>query len=128
VYDAQDQRKNEKTMPLNETTIIVRQDAAKADVTKLTEEFAKIITDEKGKIEKNEYWGLRNLAYPINKNKKGHYTFFAIDADAAPVKEMERTLRMAENIIRYMTIPVDECVDTPGSVFQGSSSYEENAA
>ncbi len=112
-------------MPLYETTLIVRQDATKADVTKLADNFAKIITDQDGKVEKNEYWGLRNLAYIVNKNRKGHYQFFAIDAAAPAVKELERKLRLDENVIRHMTIRVDEFTETPQSV-QGSS-YDDAA-
>lgn len=115
-------------MPLYETTLIVRQDAPKADATKLGENFAKIITDNGGKIEKNEYWGLRNLAYIINKNRKGHYVFLAIDAEPPAVKEMERKIRLDENVIRHMTVRVEEFLDTPQSAFQSASAYDENAA
>jgi small subunit ribosomal protein S6 len=113
-------------MPLYETTMIVRQDASKSDDTKLAEGFAKIITDEKGKVSKNEYWGLRSLAYIINKNRKGHYVHLNIEADPAAVKEMERKMRLDDNVIRHMTIRVDAFTETPGSV-SGNSSYDEAA-
>lgn len=113
-------------MPLYETTMIIRQDAAKSDATKLAEGFAKIITDEKGKVAKNEYWGLRTLSYVINKNRKGHYVHLNIDAEPAAVKEMERKMRLDDNVIRHMTIRVEAFTDTPGSV-SGNSSYDEAA-
>lgn len=113
-------------MPLYETTLIVRQDITKSDATKLADNFAKIITDDKGKVEKNEYWGLRTLAYVINKNRKGHYVHLNIDAEPAAVKEMERKMRLDDNVIRHMTIRVEAFTDTPGSV-SGNSSYDEAA-
>ena len=113
-------------MPLYETTLIVRQDAAKSDATKLADGFAKIIADQKGNVAKNEYWGLRTLAYIINKNRKGHYVHLNIDAEPAAVKEMERKMRLDENVIRHMTIRVEAFSETPGSV-SGNSSYDEAA-
>lgn len=116
-------------MALYETTFIVRQDAVKTDVTKLAENSAKIIADMGGKVAKNEYWGLRNLAYIINKNRKGHYAFLAFEAPAAALNEMERKLKLEENVVRFMTVRVEEFRDTPGSVFQqNAGSYEDNAA
>lgn len=116
-------------MPLYESTFIIRQDAAKSDVTKLAEGFAAIITEMGGKVEKNEYWGLRNLAYIINKNRRGHYAFLAIDAEPAAINEMERKLGLDENVVRHMTVRVEAFSETPSSVFANSTgSYEENAA
>ena len=115
-------------MPLYEATFIVRQDVTKADVSKLADSFAKIVTDAKGTVAKNEYWGLRNLAYVINKNRKGHFAFLAIDAEPAAIKEMERKLGLNENVIRHMTVRVDAFTDTPQSAFAGSSNYDDAAA
>lgn len=113
-------------MPLYETTLIIRQDVAKSDANKLTESFVKIITDAKGKVSRNEYWGLRTLSYIINKNRKGHYVHLNIDAEPAAVKEMERKIRLDENVIRHMTVRVESFTETPGSV-SGNSSYDEAA-
>lgn len=113
-------------MPLYETTLIIRQDAAKSDATKLADSFAKIITEMKGKVVKNEYWGLRSLAYIINKNRKGHYVHLNIDAEPAAVKEMERKIGLDENVVRHMTVRVEAFTETPGSV-SGNSSYDEAA-
>lgn len=116
-------------MPLYESTFIVRQDAQKSDVSKLADQLAKIITDQKGKVVKNEYWGLRTLAYIINKNRKGHYVHLALDAEPAAVKELERKAGLDENIIRQLTVRVEKHTDTPGSAYANSAnSYEENAA
>lgn len=115
-------------MALYEVTMIIRQDIPKSDVTKLTDSFAKILTDLGGKVEKNEYWGLRNLAYVINKSRKGHYAFFGIEAEAPALKELERKMTLDENLVRFLTVRVEAFSDTPSSVFQNSSSYEDTAA
>lgn len=115
-------------MALYEVTLIVRQDVPKADANKLTDSYAKLVGELGGKVEKNEYWGLRNLAYIINKSRKGHYSFLAIDADAAALKELERKLRLDENVVRHLTVRVEAFTETPGAVFQNSSSYEDSAA
>lgn len=113
-------------MPLYETTLIIRQDAAKSDATKLADNFAKIITEMQGKVVKNEYWGLRSLAYIINKNRKGHYVHLNLDAEPAAMTEMERKIGLDENVIRHMTVRVEAFTETPGSV-SGNSSYDEAA-
>lgn len=114
-------------MSLYELTFIVRQDAPKSDVTKLADDYAKQIKDAGGKVEKNEYWGLRNLAYVINKNRKGHYAFLAIDAESAAVREVERKLGLDENVVRHMTIRVDEFTETPAGLLPNSGGYEDAA-
>ncbi len=95
-------------MPFYETVFIARQDLGDAQVKAITEACEKIITDAKGKILKTESWGLRTLAYKINKNKKGHYVLIESDTAAPAMLEMERTLRLNEEILRYMTIKLDE--------------------
>lgn len=113
-------------MPLYETTLIIRQDAPKSDAVKLGESFVKIITEHKGKVARNEYWGLRSLAYVISKNRKGHYIHLNIEAEPAAVAEMERKMRLDENVIRFMTVRVEAFSETPSSV-SGNSSYDEAA-
>lgn len=95
-------------MPLYESTFITRQDISTSEVDKLTELFSKIITDNEGTVVKHEYWGLRSLAYIINKNKKGHYVMLAIDAPYSAVQEMERRIKLNEDILRNVTIKVDK--------------------
>ena len=114
-------------MALYETTFIVRQDLSRADVTKLTDTFAQIITDNGGKIVKIEYWGLRSLAYKINKNKKGHYTMFGIDAPVAAVNEMNRNMGISEEVVRTLTVRVEEIEEGQSAIMNASRRDEEFA-
>ncbi len=98
-------------MPLYETVFIARQDMTPAQVDELAANFAKIITDGEGKVVKTDNWGLKTLAYKIQKNKKGYYVLMNIDAPAPAVLEMERQIRLNEDVLRYMTIRVDEFID-----------------
>jgi small subunit ribosomal protein S6 len=95
-------------MSLYEYTYIARQDIQPQQVDAITTEFAKIITDNGGKVAKTESWGLRTLAYRIKKYKKGHYVYLNLDAPHAAIAELERNARLHEDVIRYMTIRVDE--------------------
>lgn len=103
-------------MPLYEHVYIARQDISPIQVEALTEEMQKIITDNGGKIAKTEYWGLRNLQYKIKKNRKGHYSLMNIDAPAEAVREMERQMKINEDILRNMTIRVEELSEAPSPV------------
>ena len=93
-------------MPLYESVIICRQDITKNQLDIIISEFKKIIEDEKGKILAEEYWGLKNLAYEINKNKKAHYNMLIIETLPDKIEEYERKLRLHEDIIRFMTIKI----------------------
>ncbi len=95
-------------MSLYEYTYIARQDIQPQQVDAITTEFAKIITDNGGKVAKTESWGLRTLAYRIKKYKKGHYVHLKLDSPHAAIAELERNARLHEDVIRYMTIRVDE--------------------
>ena len=108
-------------MAFYECTFIVRHDMSPNDVNKLTEQMAAIITEGKGKILKNEYWGLRNLAYKINKAGKGHYVMLGLDSAYAPVAEMERQMRINEDIIRMLTVKVDSMDSSPSIVMKHKS-------
>lgn len=103
-------------MPLYEHVFIARQDISPAQVEGLTETLAKIVTDNGGKIEKSEYWGLRNLQYKINKNRKGHYSLFNIDGPPAAVQELERQEKINEDVLRAMTLRVEELNAEPSPV------------
>ncbi len=94
-------------MPFYETVFIARQDMTDAQVKALAESCEKIIKDGKGKVTKTENWGLRTLAYRIKKNRKGHYVLIETDSPAPAVLEMERSLRLNEDILRYMTIKLE---------------------
>ena len=93
-------------MPLYESVIICRQDITKNQLDIIISEFKKIIENEKGKILAEEYWGLKNLAYEINKNKKAHYNMLIIETLPDKIEEYERKLRLHEDIIRFMTIKI----------------------
>ena len=95
-------------MPLYESVFIARQDISSTQVDQLQDEFAGIIAAGGGEVKKRESWGLKNLSYRINKNRKGHYVLFNIEAPSAAVQEMERLMRLNEDILRYLTIRVDE--------------------
>ena len=95
-------------MPLYEHVFLARQDLAQAQVDALAENATKIIEDNGGKVVKTETWGLRNLAYRIQKNRKAHYVALDFDAPAPVVAELERQTQINEDVIRYMTIKVDE--------------------
>lgn len=103
-------------MPIYETVFIARQDLSDAQVKAVTESCEKIIKDAKGKVSKTENWGLRTLAYKINKNRKGHYVLIECDAPAPAVHEVERTLRLNEDVLRYMTIRLDEASKGPSKI------------
>lgn len=103
-------------MPLYEHIFIARQDISPAQVEGLTETLAKIVTDHGGKIEKSEYWGLRNLQYKIKKNRKGHYSLFNIEAPADAVFELERQEKINDDVLRALTIRVEEHETEPSPV------------
>ncbi len=109
-------------MPIYETVFIARQDLSDANVKTITEAAEKVITDAKGKILKTENWGLRNLAYKINKNKKGHYVLIESDVAAPAMIEMERTLRLNEEVVRYMTIKLDEPTKGPSKIIDKNTN------
>ncbi len=94
-------------MPLYEHVFLARQDLSQAQVDALAESATKIIEENQGKVVKTETWGLRSLAYKIQKNRKAHYVMLDLDAPGAAIAELERQTRMNEDIIRYMTVRVD---------------------
>ena len=108
-------------MPYYESVFIARQDASAGQVDGIADAFGELIGSHGGRITKREYWGLRNLAYRIKKNRKGHFVLFNIDAPSAAVQEFERSMRLHEDILRYLTIRLDELDDTPSPMMQGRS-------
>jgi len=105
-------------MPLYESTFIARPDISSQQVDGLAEQFREILTEAGGEIAKTEYWGLRSLAYRIKKNRKGHYYFMNIDAPPEAIDAMERTMRINEDVIRYLTVRVDEHDPNPAPLTQ----------
>lgn len=108
-------------MPFYETVFIARQDLSEAQVKDLTDGYQKIITEAGGTIHRTENWGLRNLAYRIQKNRRGHYVAIECEVEAPAIHEMERTMRLNEDILRYMTIREDELSTGPSVVMDKSS-------
>ena len=109
-------------MPLYEHVFLARQDLAQAQVDALAENATKIIEDNGGKVAKTETWGLRSLAYRIAKNRKAHYVLMDVDAPAAAVAELERQTNINEDVIRFMTIRVDEHENGPSAMMRRERS------
>ncbi|MGS1017495.1 30S ribosomal protein S6 [Allosphingosinicella humi] len=107
-------------MPLYEHVFLARQDLAQAQVDALAETATKIIEDNGGKVVKTETWGLRSLAYRIQKNRKAHYVMLEIDAPASLVAELERQTQINEDVVRYMTIRVDAHEQGPSAMMRRS--------
>lgn len=100
-------------MALYEHIFLARQDLSQAQVDALAENAAKIVEDTAGKVTRTETWGLKQLAYKIAKNRKAHFVMLNLDAPGAAVAELERQSSINEDIIRYLTIRVDEHEDGP---------------
>lgn len=119
-------------MPLYESIFIARQDVTPAQVETITTQMSDLIAANGGSIAKVEQWGLRKLAYRINKNRKGHYVLMNISAPAAAVQEFERNLKINEDVLRYITIKVDAHSDEPSPVLRKAkaerSDYEGDMA
>ncbi|MDQ3471183.1 MAG: 30S ribosomal protein S6 [Pseudomonadota bacterium] len=105
-------------MPLYEHVFLARQDLAQAQVDALAENATKIVTDNGGKVVKTETWGLRSLAYRIAKNRKAHYVMLDVDAPPAALVELERQTNINEDVIRYVTIRVDEHETGPSAMMR----------
>jgi small subunit ribosomal protein S6 len=112
-------------MPLYEHVFLARQDLAQAQVDALAENATKIVEAQEGKVTKVESWGLRNLAYKIAKNRKAHYVMLNIDAPAGTVAELERQTSINEDVIRYMTIRVEELEGGPSVMMRKSDRDRE---
>ncbi len=91
-----------------EHTFIARQDLSPQQAQALAETYAGVVTEQGGEVTKSEYWGLRNLAYRIRKNRKGHYLHLNLRASAAAIDELERQERLSDDVIRYLTVRVEE--------------------
>ena len=100
-------------MALYESVVIGRQDLTPSQFETIIDGFISVINSFKGEIKKKENWGLRNLAYKINKNRKGHYILLNIDANPEAIFEYERLMRLNEDIIRFLTIKIKSIDDNP---------------
>jgi len=105
-------------MSFYESTFITRQDLSAQDVEKITEYFTRVVSDHAGKVVKNEYWGLRSLAYKIKKNRRGHYVLLYLDAPADAINELERQFKLHEDVIRSLTVRVEEISQEPSPAYR----------
>lgn len=105
-------------MALYEHIYLARQDVSAQQVEELTSALTTLLEEKGGKVTKNEYWGLKTLSYKIRKNRKAHYSLFNIDAPHEAVAEMERQMRINEDILRFMTIRVETAEEGPSVMMQ----------
>jgi small subunit ribosomal protein S6 len=113
-------------MPMYEHVFLARQDLSQAQVDALAENATKIVEDNEGKVIKTETWGLRTLTYKIQKNRKAHFVMLDIEASGAAIAELERQTRMNEDVIRYMTVRVDEHEKGPSVMMRKSDRPERS--
>jgi small subunit ribosomal protein S6 len=105
-------------MPLYEHVFLARQDLGPQQVEEFTNQYKAVIEGMGGKVAKTEYWGVKSLTYRIRKNRKAHMTLLNIEAPAPALAEMERQMRLSEDIIRYLTIRVDELEEGPSAMMR----------
>lgn len=117
-------------MPLYETVFIARNDVTQQQVESIADAIAVQLDTDNGTepgatVKKREYWGLRSLAYRINKNRKGHYMLLGLDAKPASVTEMERQLRLNEDVLRFLTVRVEAIEEAPSAILARKSDERE---
>jgi len=105
-------------MPLYEHVFLARQDASPQQVEELTTQMTGVVEGLGGKVTKTENWGLRSLTYRMNKNRKAHFVLLNIDAPAAAIAEIERQERISEDVIRYLSIRVEELEEGPSAMMR----------
>lgn len=111
-------------MPLYEHVFLARQDASAQQVEDLTKQFQGVIEGLGGKVTKNEYWGVKSLSFRIRKNRKAHFTFLNVDAPPAAISEVERQERLNEDVLRFMTVRVDELEEGPSIMMRKADRDE----
>ena len=112
-------------MPLYEHVFISRQDLSNTQAEGLVEHFSTVLADNGGKVVDSEYWGVKTMAYKINKNRKGHYAYMRTDAPSDAVQEMERLMRLHDDVMRVLTIKVDEHQEGPSIQMQKRDERED---
>jgi len=112
-------------MPLYECVILARQEVSAPQVETLIDEMSNVLTAGGGNVSKKEFWGLRNIAYRVKKNRKAHYVLLNVDAPSTAVKEMERQMSLNEDVLRYLTIRVDELEEGPSAMMQAKNSRDD---
>ncbi|HTJ88813.1 MAG TPA: 30S ribosomal protein S6 [Acidocella sp.] len=112
-------------MPLYETVVIARSEITQAQADALADAVTAQLETDGGAVKKREYWGLRNLAYRIKKNRKGHYVLLGLDAPPSAVSEMERQLSLNEDVLRFMTVRIEEISEEPSVILSRKSDDRE---
>jgi small subunit ribosomal protein S6 len=107
-------------MPLYEHVFLARQDVSAQQVEELTAQLTGVIEQLGGKVTKLEQWGVKSLSYRVRKNRKAHFTFMNVDAPSAALSEIERQERLNEDVLRYLTIRVDEHEEGPSAMMRKS--------
>ena len=115
-------------MALYESVIIGRQDLTTSQFETIVNEFISVIESLKGTIQKKESWGLRNLAYKINKNRKGHYMLLNIDGPTDAIVEYERLMRLHEDIIRFLTMRIKSVDEKPSPLMSNKNDRQKNVS
>mgnify|MGYP000380109808 FL=1 len=113
-------------MALYESVIIGRQDLTNSQFETLIDEFTSVIKSHDGEIKKTEYWGIRNLAYKINKNRKAHYYMLNISSSPETISEYERLLGLHEDIIRFLTVKIDKVDENPSLLMNNKVDRHRN--
>jgi small subunit ribosomal protein S6 len=113
------------SMPFYEHVFLTRQDASSQQVEDLTTQFKGVIEQMGGKVAKAEQWGLKSLSYRLKKNRKAHFTFFNIEAPPTALNEIERQERLSEDVLRYLTIRVDEHEEGPSAMMRKADRERE---
>ena len=114
-------------MPLYECVFIARNDVTQQQVEAVADTIGTDLEAEGGTVQKREYWGLRSLAYRVKKNRKGHYMLLGLDAKPAFITEMERRLGLNEDVLRFMTLRVEEITEEPSAILSRKSDDRERS-
>ncbi|MBV9756745.1 MAG: 30S ribosomal protein S6 [Alphaproteobacteria bacterium] len=112
-------------MPLYECVFIARNDVTQQQVDGIADHIAQLMETDGGAVKKREYWGLRTLAYRIKKNRKGHYMLLGLDAKPAAVLEMERQLKLNEDVLRFLTLRVGAIDEAPSAILTRKADDRE---
>jgi len=112
-------------MPLYEHVFLTRQDASAQQVEELTAQFKGVIEQMGGQVAKTEQWGAKSLSYRLRKNRKAHFTLFNVDAPPAALNEVERQERLSEDVLRYLTIRVEEHEEGPSAMMRKADRDRE---
>ena len=114
-------------MPLYECVLIARNDVTQQQVEAIADTIGSDLETDGGSVQKREYWGLRSLAYRVKKNRKGHYMLLGLDAKPAFIGEMERLLRLNEDVLRFLTLRVEQIEEAPSAILTRKSDDRERA-